>query len=184
MRRVIFGSSEIHLLGTCNFLDDKGNRCNKTYNLHSLYFRDPYSPTSSQFIDLCKWHYDAITADTTERIRGFQMKLSNLISESARLRKIARENGTYIRNEVMTQKIEDLKALIKKITTNECKNFFCMANLRELERYAKLYSVHTFKPSGRRHYTFYYCSLKCYNIMRARCGLPVPIHQGQTMLNP
>lgn len=112
------------------------------------------------------------------------MKLSNLISEAARLRKTAREFGNYYNNDVITQKIEDLKALIKRITTNECKNYFCMQNLRELEYRSKLYSVHTFKPSGRRHYTFYYCSSHCFQIMKAKCGLPVPILQGQTMLNP
>lgn len=142
------------MLGSCNYLNENNVRCNKTYNLHNLFFRDPYAPTSSQFVDLCKWHYDLIVGEMTERTRQFQMKLSNMISEAARSRKIARENGIYHRNDNITQKIEDLKELIKKITSNECKNIFCMQNLRQLEQRQRIYSVHAFKPSGRRHTRF------------------------------
>ena len=171
------------MLGSCNYLNENDVRCNKTYGLHNLFFRDPYAPASSQFIDLCKWHYDIIIGEMTERVKGFQMKLVNMISEAARLRRIARESDIYVGNSATQQKIEDLRELIKKITNNECKNIFCMQNLRQLEQKQRIYSVHTFKPSGRRHYTFYYCSLKCYNIMRAKCGLPVPIMHGQHTLN-
>lgn len=147
-----------------------------------MYFRNPYSHESSQFIDLCGYHYDNLTSETTERIRALQMKLSNMISENARLQKIGRDNGVYHRNDALKLKIDDMRALIKKLTINECKNYFCNADLHKLENKVKLYSLHTFKPSGRRHYTFYYCSLKCFNIIRARCGIKVPIQQGQMIL--
>lgn len=172
------------MLGSCSFIEDNGNFCNRTYLLHNLFFRDPYAVGSPELTDICKRHYEILTGESLERIRGFQMKLANMISEAARLRKIALANGVYLDNNATQQKIEDLKALIKKIQNSECKNFFCNNDLTKLERFTKLYSVHAFKPSGRRHYTFYYCSLKCYNIMRAKCGLKVPFIQGQTVLNP
>lgn len=168
--------------GSCNFIDENNNRCNKTYQLHSLYFKDPTSNTP-EFADLCKWHYDKITDELIERTRGFQMKLANMISENARLTKIARANGVYHANSNIQQKISDMKDLIRKVQNNECKNYFCNANLSHLERYQKVYSVHAFKPSGRRHYSFYYCSFKCFNIMRAKCGLYIPLSNGQMVLN-
>lgn len=111
------------------------------------------------------------------------MKLSNMISEQARLRRIARENDVFRDNTIIQLKIEDLKSLIKKLQNNECKNFFCNQDLTRLEPGKKLYSVSTFRSSGRRHYTFYYCSLRCFNIIRSRCGLVVPIVSGQSTLS-
>lgn len=168
-------------LGSCNYMYDDGRRCSKTYNLHNFFFRDPNSLTSSIFIDLCKWHTDEICGNIVARTKDFQMKLTNLIAESARLRRIARENDTYYNNMMIQQKIEDLRELIKKVQNNECKNFFCNANLKNI--HDKLYSVHVFKPGGRRWYTFYYCSLRCYNNMKAKCGLPIALTSGQTVLN-
>lgn len=170
------------MLGKCSFLLENGDHCNKTFQLHNLYFRDPYAIITSDLIDLCKWHYDEIVLLFTDRVKQLQMKLSNMISEQARYRKIARDNGVYRSNETQEQRIQDLKELIKRITSTECKNFLCMANLTRLERYSKLYSVHLFKQSGRRQFTFYFCSLKCFNIIRSKCGLHVPILQGQHTL--
>lgn len=111
------------------------------------------------------------------------MKLANLIAEAGRLRRIAREYDTYVNNDALQLKIEDLKALIKNTQNNECKNMFCNQNLRQLEQKEKIYSVHVFKPNGRRWYSFYYCSLKCFNNMKGKCGLYVPLSTGQTVLN-
>jgi hypothetical protein len=131
---------------------------------------------------LCKWHTEEIIQQTTYRVKDFQMKLSNLISENARLKKIARDYDTYTNNAAIEQKIQDLKELIKRIQNNECKNFFCNKSLRELEQKEKIFSVHVFKPSGRRWYSFYYCSLACFNTMKGRCGMISLFCQGQTTL--
>lgn len=170
------------MLGSCFYLFDSRARCNRTYNLHTILFRNPESPSFIEQVDLCKPHYEEIIGQMTEYVRQFQMDLTNLISKSARDRKIARENGIYRSNDFVYKKIEDLKALIKRTQNDECKNFLCRQNLRDLDMSRKLFSVHTFKQSGRRHYSFYFCSLKCYNFMKARCGLPVAILKGQTTL--
>src|SRR5690348_15608458 len=112
------------MLGRCNYLIDNGEHCNKTFQLHNLYFRDPYAVVSGELVDLCKAHYEEIVLIFTDRVKQLQIKLSNLISEQARYRKIARENGVYHNNQIQLQRIEDLKELIKKITSGECKNFF------------------------------------------------------------
>jgi len=169
------------ILGSCNFINDYNNRCNRTYQLHNIQFRDPYNSIIEQ-VDLCKTHYDQITSDTIQRVRDFQMQLANMIAENARLKRLAKENDTYIRNDARDQKVESLKELIRRVQNDECKNYFCNFNLRQLPERQKLFSASSFKPSGRRHYTFYYCSLKCFNIMKGRCGITTEIFKGQTIL--
>lgn len=170
-------------LGSCNFINEYNNRCNRTYELHNMQFRDPYSISTIEQCDLCKTHYDQVTSDTVERVRGFQMKLSNMIAESSRLTRIAKENDTYYKNDAMQQKIEKLKELIRTIQNDECKNYFCNQNLRQLNREQRLFSVSTFRQSGRRQYTFYFCSLKCFNIFKGRCGITTEIFKGQMVLS-
>ncbi len=167
---------------SCNYIDLNGRRCDKTYQLHEFYFRDPYHNSNCFSVDLCKWHADAELLRTTTRLKELQLKLTNLIAESARLRRIAKENDTYANNETKQQRIEDLKELIKKVQSNECKNDFCNQNLRQLENKSKLYSCHIFKPSGRRWYSFYFCSEKCFNIFKGRCGIETLLSTGQTTL--
>lgn len=162
---------------------DNDQRCNKTWQLHDIYLKDPNSPSSSLLLNLCKTHYDFLTDETTHRIRDFQRKILNLEAEKARLRHTAKEYDTYYDGTKIQQKIDDLKVLSRKIQGGECKNYYCMQDLTKLERESKLYSAHTFKPSGRRQFSFYFCSLKCFNIFKAKCGLQVPILKGQHILN-
>ena len=168
---------------SCNFVYDNGSKCISTYLLHSLYFRDPYSETIPVFVSLCQKHYQVITGELNEHVREYQMKVSNLISQNARNRRTAKEFDTYYDSTMARQKIEDLQALIKKIQNNECRNYFCKADLTKLGQFDRLFSVHTFKPSGRRHYSYYFCSLKCFNIMKGKCGISSMIQRGQTTLS-
>ena len=166
----------------CNHLSEFGRTCNSTYGTHDVYFRDPNAPSTLEYIQLCKTHYDIIEEELTHRIKEFQMKISNLIAETARERKLAKEAGNeyYYNPGLKLQRIEDLKELIKRIKYEECKNYFCNNSLKSDNRDDKIYSVTTFSNNGKRHHTFYFCSLKCFNIIKGKCGIQTQIHRGQT----
>jgi hypothetical protein len=171
------------MLGSCNYLNENNNRCNKTFSLNNLFFRDPYAPTNSQFVDLCKWHYEEIIRFYNDEIQEMQRERDNLRVMMKEVQIIAKKSDIYYKNDADQMRYDNLRALIKIFTTAQCKNIFCKQRLSVMGRDKKIYSVHTFKSNGKRHYSFYFCSLKCYNIVRAKCGLPVPLLQGQHTLN-
>uniref|UniRef100_A0AAT9JG46 ORF12 n=1 Tax=Nitrosopumilaceae spindle-shaped virus TaxID=3065433 RepID=A0AAT9JG46_9VIRU len=171
------------MIGTCNFIDDNDNRCNKTYNLQGIIFLNPETPSIIERIDLCKLHYGMITDDHTQRVRAFQMALKNTISENQKRKQIARANDTFYEESLMLRKIADLRELLSSINVSECKNYLCMANISKIDQYKKIYTVITLKPSNKVQYKFYFCSLRCFNIFKARCGILQPIQHGQMILN-
>lgn len=170
------------MLGSCSCLTINNNRCNGTYQLHTLIFRDPYAPSNLEQADICKAHYDQLCLNMLERIRENTMKIANLISQKSRERKIAKEYGNFYNETRIQQKIEDLIEQQKHMQTRECRNFLCMKDLTTLDQNEKLFSVHSFALNGKRQYTFYFCSLKCFGFMKGQCGIKIPINTGQTIL--
>lgn len=171
------------MLGYCNYLNDLNNRCARTNQLHDLLFRDPYSPSFIQVIQLCDFHYREITTELTERISNYRIEIKNKKFEIAKFKEAEKQHDVYYDKGRIYQQISDMESFIRNTLMNECKNFFCKRNLNELKSIgAKIYSVTTFNQSGKRHYTFYYCSLKCFNTMKGKCGISIPIHSGQLSL--
>lgn len=171
------------MLGTCNYILDNDQRCNKTFSLHGIIFLNPETPGTIERIDLCEKHYGMITDDHTQRVRGFQMSLKNTISENEKRKKIARSNDTFYEESLMRRKIVDLRELLSHINISECKNYLCMADISKIDQFKKIYTVITLKPSNKIQYKFYFCSLKCFNSFKARCGISIPILHGQLILN-
>lgn len=171
------------MLGSCNALTDYNRRCDRTFDLSNLIFRDPFHPSTLETADLCKFHYNGIVGELNEHIDEYKRKIKNLKFQISTYKQAQKQNDTYYDTNLIQSKIDDIRTLIKNQLLNECKNIFCRQNLRQLERYSRLYSVHTFRPNGRRHYTFYFCSVKCFNIMKGKCGFSSPIIRGQTTLN-
>ena len=170
------------MIGRCNYLLDNDQVCNKTYYLQGIVFLNPETPGTIERVDLCKPHYDSITDDHTQRVRGLQMSLKNTISENEKRRKIARANDTFYEESLMRRKIADLRELLSHINISECKNYLCMADISKIDQYQKIYTVITLKPSNKIQFKFYFCSLKCFNVFKARCGISVPILKGQKVL--
>ena len=170
------------MLGNCNYILENNQVCGKTYHLHGIIFLNPESPGTIQRIDLCKQHYEMITDDHTQRVRGFQLSLKNTMSENEKRRKIARDNDMPYEESLMKRKIADLRELLSHINVAECKNYLCMKDISKIDQFQKIYTVITLKPSNKVHYKFYFCSLKCFNMFKARCGVYVPILRGQHTL--
>jgi hypothetical protein len=170
------------MLGSCNYYLDNNRRCGRTWQLYNLLFFNPFAPSYVESIHLCKIHHDQLASELQERTLEFKIRLSNLIAQKAREQKLAKDNDNYYNPIFIQRKIDDLLALKKQIQTNECRNYLCMRNFDKLGENEKLYSVNTFSPKGRRQYTFYFCSLKCYNFIKGKCGLPVAIKQAQHTL--
>lgn len=170
------------MIGSCNAINTYGNRCNSMYQLHNLLFRKPDAPTDLELVDLCKTHYDQLTTNFQERIKENTMKISNLIAQKARERRLAKDAGNYYDDKRIQQKIDDTIEFQKYVQTRECRNFLCMKDLTKLNINEKLYSVHSFRLDGRRQFTFYFCSLSCFNFMRGQCGIKTLIQKGQTQL--
>ena len=167
---------------TCNAILDTDDKCNKTFNLHQVYFIDPYSPESSVYIMLCRPHYDAIIKDLNEELVTMQRQIANLRYEDKKQRKIAKENDVIYQAGTLQYKLERMQEIYKKKALNQCRNIFCQADLTKLDRDKRIYSVTTFKPSGRRHNTFYLCSIKCFNIIKGKCGIRTILQNKQSTL--
>lgn len=169
------------MTGRCNFRLDNDQVCNSTHYLHGIIFLNPESPGTIERIDLCKFHYGILTDNHTQTVRELQMRLKNTIQENENRRKLARSLDTYYNDIPMRKIITDTRALLQ-LTQMQCKNYLCNADLSSVDRYSKVYTVITIKPSNKLHYKFYFCSLRCFNSFKARCGLPVPILRGQLSL--
>lgn len=167
----------------CNYILESDQRCGSTFLLHEIYFRDPENKSNRQFTYICKTHYDQIMREMTEKIKTLTFKRDNLIAERNKERIIAQQNDQRY-NDQKQQKIEDLRIIIKKILTNECRNIFCMKTLQGNNERMKFFSAHTFLPNGKRHYTFYFCSNRCMQSLRGKCGIiTLTIHGQRTLSN-
>lgn len=171
------------MIGRCNFILDNDQVCNKTFYLHGIIFLNPETPGTIERVDLCKLHYESLTDDHTQRIRQFQMQLKNMIAQNERQRLIAKKNDIPYNDTIIWQKISDLRSLLSHINTTECKNYLCMADISKIDQYKKIYTVITLKPSNKIQFKFYFCSLKCFNSFRSRCGIVMPIQKGQMVLS-
>jgi hypothetical protein len=161
---------------------ENDKRCNKTFYLYNMQFRDPNYVNELILVDLCKGHYEEVIKITTERITELKRNISHLITDAARLRLVAKEYDVYIGRAAIFQKIEDAKLLVRKLEVTECRNIFCRENLDKLEAKTKIYSCTSWKPSGKKHVTLYFCSLKCMNIMKAMCGINANLLKKQMTL--
>jgi len=170
------------MLGSCNFILDNDQRCKSTYNIHGIIFLNPETPGTLERIDLCKLHHDHLTEEHTQRVREYQMKINNLIVENIKRKKIARANDTYYDESIIKRQIDDTRIILKQITILECKNYFCNADLSKIDKYKKVYTAITLKSSNKKCFVFYFCSNKCFNSFKARCGLVIPIKLGQLQL--
>lgn len=170
------------MLGTCYYIKDNYQRCSSTFNLHNILFRDPYSPGFIQSVDICELHYRYLIEELMGDQKDKQRKIEKLRYEIATYKKVGKENDIYYDTKPIYAEIEQQREFIKYQLNNECKNIFCRKNLSILNKGEKLYSVTTFSQNGKRHYTFYFCSLKCYNIMKGKCGIATKIHSGQLTL--
>lgn len=171
------------MLGSCNVILENGNRCNRNFNLNNLIFRDPYSPSFIETVDLCSYHYKELLNDVYEDIYSRQRQIQNLIAQAQTYREEGTKYGIFYDTRQIQAKIEYIKNQIQTQLNNECKNYFCHANLQKIGSNNKIYSITTFRQSGKRHHTLYFCSLKCYNIIKSRTGLKVPINSGQLSLS-
>ena len=156
--------------GSCHYIRDSGYRCGSTTLLSEIYFRDPYTRTNREFVDLCHIHYKYLIKEMTEQIVILARQRDNLFSQRNREKILAKDNDTFYRD-LITPKIEGLKVVLKKMVNNECRNIFCLKNLQTLKPDEKIFTVNTYLPSGRRHYTFNFCSLKCFEIMKGKVGI-------------
>lgn len=166
---------------SCNAILENNQKHGSTWNLHEVYFRDPFDRRNCESIDMCEYHYNDVMKVMNERVVDFARKRDNLISERNRERATAKEYDTYYLD-IKQPKIEDLRKLVRKMMNNECRNIFCLQDLTKLDKDKKIYTVHTFRPSGKRHYTFNFCSIKCFNGMKGRCGIRMMIQNKQRTL--
>ena len=158
------------MIGNCNYIKENGFKCGSTTLLSEIYFRDPYIKSNRDFVELCHIHYKYLIKEMTETIITLARRRDNLYSQRNREKIIAKENDSFY-SDLLTPKIDNLKNLLKKKMNNECRNMFCMNNLQKLGPDEKIFTVTTFTPMGKRHYTFNFCSLKCFTIMKGKCGI-------------
>ena len=155
----------------CNAILDNEQRCNKTYQLHEVYLRDPYDAQRSSIEYLCRFCYDRLVKEMNERISDFDRKLKNQIYEINRQRVAAKEYDMPYRNESLEMKISDLRTLVKRISNGECRNEFCRKLLTSLQQGERVYTATTFRVNGKRHYTWNYCSHQCFKSIKGKCGV-------------
>jgi len=134
---------------------------------------NPYIISDVELAQVCKYCYDRIIKELNGNIVSLIRTRDNLQIVAGREKVLASKAGNLYYKDTKRQKIEDLTKLIKEIAMNQCRNDLCMKNLTKLPQDSKLYSVSTFKPYGKRHHTFYLCSLNCFKRMKAIFGIEV-----------
>ena len=169
-------------MNLCNYILDNGARCDSSFLLHEMYFRDPYYKHNCGSVNICKKHYDLITKEVNEIVIGFARQRDNLFAQRNRERQIAKENDTFYHDQKQ-YKIDDLKQKCRDILNYECRNYFCLMDLKKLKQEDKIYTVTSFKPGGKRGYTWNFCSFKCLNWMSVKCGIKQIVNTGQLTLD-
>jgi hypothetical protein len=155
---------------SCNQLLDVNLKCGKPYGLHGIYFHDPNSKKNCELINICRYCYDILAKEMQETITARVRDRENLKATRNRQRAIAKAYGAPYNDHIQFA-LDDVSKLIYNLSTNTCKNIFCNANLLKLPIDSKIYTATTFKPSGRRHYTWNFCSEKCFKSMKGKCGV-------------
>ena len=168
------------MFGACNVIRDNDTRCGSLWNLHLILFLDPSSNGNIASTQACKICYDRIINEINETVIKLKRKHDNLVSERNREIAIAKQYGSFYSGLYKKQRIDDLRTEVKRISLQQCRNVLCMKNLQTLDKNAKLYSVSTYKPNGRRHHTFYVCSFKCFTRMKGIFGITPLILNKQT----
>jgi len=166
----------------CNAYLDNDAKCQSKYQLHTILFFYT-SENQVELVQVCKPCYERIMKVLNEPIVTLTRKRDNLIAKRAQDARIAKEYGNVFYKDTERQKIEDLTTVIKNMALNQCRNYLCMKNLQTLGLDAKIFSVSTYKPSGKRHQTFYLCSLKCFKRMKAIFGETEKQSSGQQLLD-
>lgn len=168
--------------GTCNYLSLNNERCNSTYLLHEVYFRNPEHKLEKEFIDICKTHYDEIIREMQEQIKILTRTKDNLKYSIKLARSESRKQDIIYDASNDYSKLDNIITRIKTITNSQCRNDFCNKELMLLGNQSKIWTAHTFKPNGKRHLSFNFCCLNCMNRLRSKCGLPTMIQRGQLSL--
>jgi hypothetical protein len=156
--------------GMCFAYRDSNAKCESNYSLHTILFFNP-TEIGVQLVQVCSPCYERITKELNNELNQFTRKRDNMRVTAARERKLARDNDNLYYTDTRRYRIDGLSNLIKEIAMNQCRNELCRQNLRQLPIGSKVYSVSTYRPYGKRHHTFYLCSLKCFKRMKAMFGV-------------
>ncbi len=156
----------------CNIQD-----CTKTSGLSRLDFYDPIEQLSEE-VFLCQYHSDKI----------IEYEMFSYIAEGktidflqAKRKKEEKMREVYNQQPIkdIYEKIQYHYNLKKTISNYKCRNLICK---NKITKNQFRYVVTAFYKYGNFRHYFYFCCLSCFNSIKAKCGILVPILQKQTSL--
>lgn len=157
--------------------------CGSIHNLGFCIFYDPENPHGSEISAICKNCADQnVFKNLMEEYVTLNRLKDNLYYKLRTDRAIARKNYIHYMD-LITPKIDSIKAEIKFIRWNKCRLETCNQDLTNLR--SKIYSLTHFSEYGKVRQIYYFCSRAHWNVLRARCGLKVHTLQttGQNTLD-
>ena len=156
-------------------------RCPSSFQLHKFVFNDPYEQEKYSKVSICGPHYRQLIEDIDITLktlrRKAEQKAGDLKKEIAR----ASKNDVFVDIKTRRAVIDQLWLRIKVIKKHQCRNPLCAKSVGS--RNEKIFSSTIYSPRGYQKDQMYFCSNRCYSIIKEKCGIRSKVPQDQETID-